>query len=469
MVEGQSVCDEQPDTSWASESTVQALLAGAAAPEPGRVRELIDKALQLHGLTPEDMAVLLQVQDPELVAAMFDAARTIKDRIYGRRVVLFAPLYYSNACVNNCLYCGFRKDNHRPRRQLSLDEVRRETEALERQGHKRLLVIAGEVPNSVDYLIRVIETVYDTRTGKGEIRRVNVEAAPMTVEEFRRLKAARIGTYVLFQETYNRDCYRRMHPCGPKADYDYRVSAMDRAMKAGIDDVGIGVLFGLHDYREEVLGLLLHARHLEQAFGVGPHTISVPRIEPAEGAPAALNPPSPVSDFEFKKIVALLRMAVPYTGIILSTRETAALRTELLDLGVSQMSAGSCTEPGGYAERERSPAQFSVGDHRTLDEVIRDIAAHGYVPSFCTGCYRKGRTGQDFMDLAKPGLIRLHCLPNALLTFKEYLLDYASPATREAGEKVIAQQMATDVPEQRRKTLERNLVRVEDGERDIYF
>ncbi len=452
-------------------SAIRALLEDASRPDPSRVRELIQKARLMKGLTASDVAYLLQTDDRELVAEMFEAARHIKDEIYGKRLVLFAPLYYSNACTNDCLYCGFRKSNPQRRRRLSLDEVAAETRKLEEQGHKRVLVIAGETGGSgdVDFLLEVIETVYATKSGRGEIRRVNVECAPMTVEEFRRLKHAKIGTYVVFQETYNRDTYRLMHPSGPKADYDYRLTTMDRAMAAGIDDVGIGALFGLHDYREEVLGLLFHAQHLEAAFGTGPHTISVPRIELADGAPMAMTPPHPVDDDSFRKIVAILRMAVPYTGIILSTRETAVLRTELLDLGISQMSAGSRTEPGGYSEGESATAQFCVGDSRSLDEVICDIARHGYVPSFCTGCYRKGRTGQDFMDLAKPGLIHMHCLPNALLTFKEYLLDYASEQTREVGFRLIRDQLASEVPAKRQSLLTTALARMDGGERDIYF
>jgi 2-iminoacetate synthase len=457
------------ETSFVSSGDIWALLGGAG-PDPGRVREVIAKSRGLTGLDASEVATLLRTDDPELVSEMFAAAREIKDAIYGRRVVLFAPLYYSNYCVNNCLYCGFRRDNPQPRRRLRLDEIARETKALEDQGHKRVLVIAGEEPgaSAIDYLVEVIETVYATRSGRGEIRRVNVEAAPMTVAEFKRLKDARIGTYVIFQETYDVETYRAMHPVGPKANYLHRLTTLDRAMQAGLDDVGIGALLGLFDYRFEALAMLMHAKHLEERFGAGPHTISVPRLEPALGAPAALDPPHPLSNAEFKKLVAILRMAVPYTGIILSTRETGAMRGELLDLGVSQMSAGSRTNPGGYSE-ETEVAQFSVGDHRSLDEVIADIAEHGYVPSFCTGCYRKGRTGADFMDLAKPGLIRDHCLPNALFTFQEYLEDYASPATRAIGERVIAEQLRAEVPLAKRPLVGDALGAIKGGKRDIYF
>lgn len=453
---------------------LRTLLHGAPT-DRSAVREAIARARELRGLSPTEAATLLRCQDPELQDELTNAAREVKDAIYGRRIVLFAPLYYSNLCVNSCLYCGFRCGHSQLRRRLSADEVAAETRVLLAQGHKRLLVIGGEEPGpaGLAHLLEVIETVYSTRAPgvRGEIRRVNVESAPFDVEGFRRLRDAQIGTYVLFQETYDRETYRKVHPSGPKADYDARLSAMDRAMTAGLGDVGIGALFGLHDHREEVLGLLMHARHLEQTYGAGPHTISVPRLEPAEGAPLASAPPCPVTDAEFKRLVAILRLAVPYTGIIMSTRESAALRGELLDIGISQMSAGSCTEPGGYQQQTEghAAAQFAVGDQRTLDEVIADITARGYIPSFCTGCYRKGRTGQDFMDLAKPGLIRAHCLPNALFTFAEYLYDFASPGTRAIGERVIAEQLEREVPAGRRPATRDALARLAAGERDIYF
>lgn len=457
------------------QSEIRSLLRAAREPDAGAVREAIAKARGLGGLSLAETALLLQTESPGLIAEMLDAAREVKDAIYGRRLVLFAPLYYTSHCTNSCLYCGFRRENRRPRRRLDAAEVAEQTRALLRRGHKRLLVIGGDDASRsrLDYLLEVIQTVYATRSDDGHssnIRRVNVETAPMSVDEFRQLKGAHIGTYVCFQETYDRETYQVVHPRGPKADYQWRLQCMDRAMQAGIDDVGIGVLFGLHNYREEVLGLLLHAQHLEATYGAGPHTISVPRLEPAEGAPLSQIPPSPVSDDDFKKLVAVLRLAVPYTGIILSTREPAALRGQLLDLGVSQMSAGSSTEPGGYlAEGAGATAQFAVGDHRSLDQVIADIAQHGYIPSFCTGCYRKGRTGPDFMELAKPGLIRHHCLPNALLSFREYLLDYGSPTTRELGERLIRDELHGEVPAEKRAAVEKALARVAVGERDVYF
>ncbi|MBM4090951.1 MAG: [FeFe] hydrogenase H-cluster radical SAM maturase HydG [Planctomycetes bacterium] len=461
------------DGSFIDESLVSRLVHETPQPDAVLVRDVLAKARALGGLSLAETACLLRVDRADLVHEIFAAARKVKDAIYGKRLVLFAPLYFSSFCTNSCLYCGFRRENREPRRQLSLEEIAAETRALVDQGHKRVLLIGGEDDEhaGVEYLLRAIETIYATGTDRGDIRRVNVETAPLDVDGFRQLKSARIGTYVLFQETYHRKTYAFAHPRGPKADFLHRLFAMDRAMTAGIHDVGIGALFGLHDYRSEVLSLLLHAQHLEETFGVGPHTISVPRIEPAAGAPLAQSPPCPVRDEQFKQLVAILRLAVPYTGIILSTRESAALRGELLDLGVSQLSAGSSTEPGGYSSASDRCAtrQFAIGDQRPLDHVVADIVRHGYIPSFCTGCYRKGRTGQDFMDLAKPGLIRSHCLPNALLTFREYLLDYATPGTRELGEQLIREQLDTEVPAALRGPVDKALARIQDGARDIYF
>ncbi len=429
----------------------------------------------MHGLDLPETASLLAVQDRDLEQEIFAAARDVKLAIYGKRLVLFAPLYISNLCSNNCLYCAFRRDNPDiVRRTLTLSEVGNEVRLLEDQGHKRLLMLMGEHPTerSLDYFLSAIETAYSTRSGKGEIRRINVEIAPLSIEDFRRLKEARIGTYVVFQETYHRETYRRVHPSGVKADYDWRLTAMDRAMQAGIDDVGIGALFGLHDYRFEVLGLLMHARYLDRTYGVGPHTISIPRIYPAKGAPISDRPLSPVTDDQFKRLVAVLRLSVPYTGMILSTRESPGLRHQVFDLGISQISAGSRTNPGGYASgKEHSPddEQFSLGDTRPVDEVIRAVVEQGYIPSFCTGCYRLGRTGQDFMDLAKPGLIQEFCLPNAILTFQEYVEDYASEATRTASEK-LARRMIEDIPTpERRSATRERITRVRAGERDLYF
>jgi 2-iminoacetate synthase len=436
------------------------------------IRDILTKARELKGLTPDETAALMPVSDPALLGEIFDTARWVKEEIYGRRLVLFAPLYISNLCSNECVYCAFRARNKAVvRRALTQEEIATEVRILVEQGHKRILLVAGESypREGFSYILKSIETVYDTTSGPGEIRRLNVNIAPMTVEEFRQLKAAKIGTYQLFQETYHRDTYSRVHISGKKRDFDWRITAMDRAMQAGIDDVGIGILFGLFDWRFEILALMQHIAHLEQRFGVGPHTISVPRLEPAIGSDIATHPPHAVSDTDFRKIVAILRLTVPYTGIIMSTRETPKMRAETFALGVSQISAGSRTNPGGYAEGQaiEECAQFQLGDHRHLDEVIRECAKMGYIPSFCTACYRLGRTGADFMDLAKPGEIKEHCDPNALSTFLEYLTDYGSPATVTAGEHLISEALER-MPEGRRKVSQGLLDRVRSGKRDIY-
>ncbi len=436
------------------------------------VEDILDKAAKHNGLSSEDIAVLTAVSDPELLGRLFDTARTVKEEIYGKRLVLFAPLYISNLCNNECAYCAFRAQNNQvKRRALTQEEIARETRNLINQGHKRVLMVAGEsyTRDGFSYVLDSIDTIYATRNPPGEIRRVNVNIAPLTVEEFRQLKERQIGTYQVFQETYHRETYQKVHLRGRKADFDWRLGAMHRAMQGGINDVGIGVLFGLFDWRFELLAMMQHIRGLEQAFGVGPHTISVPRLEPAIGSDVSTHPPHAVSDLDFRKIVAIVRLAVPYTGIIMSTRESATIRQETFALGVSQISAGSRTSPGGYSndEGENESGQFSLGDHRPLDEVIRDVARLGYVPSFCTGCYRLGRTGQDFMDMAKPGEIKHHCDPNALSTFKEYLLDYASNETRELGEKAITQALEA-LPPTAKQTAKKMLVQVEAGKRDIF-
>jgi len=451
-------------------AAIRATLADAGA-DPVHVREILARGREARGLDAADAARLTAVTDPELLDELFAAARAVKEGIYGRRLVLFAPLYVSNLCANDCLYCAFRVGNGGVRRRaLDQDGVAREVASLLDEGHKRLLLVAGEAypRGGFRYVLDCLETIYAARSGRGTIRRVNVNIAPVGIDEFRALKAAGIGTYQVFQETYDREAYARAHAAGPKRDYDRRLAVMDAAMAAGIDDVGIGVLFGLADWRFELLALLAHAAHLDARWGAGPHTISVPRLEPAAGAPLAERPPAPVSDGDFRKLVAILRLAVPYTGIILSTRETPAMRREAFALGVSQISAGSRTDPGGYGETgERAAAQFSLGDHRPLDEVIRDVAEHGYVPSFCTACYRLGRTGADFMDLAKPGAIKAHCDPNALATFQEYLRDYASPATRAAGEAAIAAALDR-LPDGPRRRAAAMLERVRAGEDDVF-
>jgi len=455
------------------EDAVSRALEAAQAPDEGRLKELLAKARECRGLTRDETAELVQVAEPEQIEAIFDAAREVKSRIYGERVVLFAPLYVSNECVGNCLYCGYRCENRDlERRTLSEEEIGAEVRWLVDHGYKRLLLVFGEHQcNNVHAMVRAVETVYGTRHGNGEIRRVNVNAAPLSYEDFCVLKPAGIGTYQVFQETYHRETYAQAHPSGPKADYDWRLTVWDRCFPAGIDDMGLGVLFGLHDWRWELLALLDHANYLDRTYGVGPHTISVPRLEPALNAPWANDPPAPVSDDDFRKLIALIRLAVPYTGMILTTREVPAMRRECMRLGISQISAGSRTSPGGYTDDhpDEDERQFTVGDHRTLDEVMHDLCTMGYLPSFCTACYRSGRTGEAFMALAKPGTIHQMCLPNAVLTFKEYLLDYASGQTREAGERIIAKHLNDIKRASLRAETEKRLQRLEAGERDLYF
>ncbi|HOK10468.1 MAG TPA: [FeFe] hydrogenase H-cluster radical SAM maturase HydG [Candidatus Hydrogenedens sp.] len=459
------------ETVFINEEAIFDTLKNSVRKDAIYIREILAKALELKGLNETEVATLATISDPDLLKELFDTARKVKEEIYGKRLVLFAPLYVSNLCKNECLYCAFRRSNTLVRRKaLTQDEVRKEVETLVDQGHKRILLVAGESYPSegFDYVIHCIETIYSVKRDRGEIRRVNVNIAPLSLEEFKRLKSAKIGTYQLFQETYHRETYQKVHVGGLKKDFDWRITAMDRAMKAGIDDVGVGVLFGLFDWRFEILALMQHIKHLEDTFGVGCHTISVPRLEPAVGSDLASHPPYPVSDLDFRKIVAILRLAVPYTGIIMSTRETPNIRRETFALGVSQISAGSRTNPGGYTgSEEEDMSQFSLGDHRNLDEVIRDITQLGYIPSFCTACYRLGRTGADFMDLAKPGLIKNHCEVNALSTFAEYLEDYASPETKHIGWTKIKEILNT-MPEVRKTRTEEMLARVKSGERDVY-
>lgn len=419
------------------------------------IHEILAKARELEGLTTSEALSLLDVQNPALIEEIFATARYVKDEIYGNRVVLFAPLYLSNLCRNDCVYCGFRISNRDVvRKALTMRELRDETEALIDEGHKRVLLVSGEAypeRRGLQYVFDAIDTIYSVSTPRGNIRRINVNLAPLSLDEFRELKKHKIGTYQMFQETYHEPTYRKVHPRGPKSDYHDRRAAIARAFEAGIDDVGIGVLLGLYDWRFEIAALLEHIHELEQQFGVGPHTISVPRLHQ--------NPIAPVSDDDFRKIIAVLRIAVPYTGLILSTRETPDMRRDALQHGVSQISAGSRTNPGGYAHQS-STAQFELGDTRSLHEVIEDVVRLGFLPSFCTGCYRAGRTGKDFMDLAKPGLIKLHCLPNAIYSFAEYLHDFGSPELQELGFAAIR---STDAPR-----IERELARIAEGARDVY-
>ncbi|HBL73731.1 MAG: [FeFe] hydrogenase H-cluster radical SAM maturase HydG [Bacteroidetes bacterium GWF2_42_66] len=462
----------EQNTSFINEQEVASILENNKKPDPSKVKEVLAKASEMKGLNLSDVAVLTGISDPLQLHELFETANKIKETIYGKRLVIFAPLYISNLCANECVYCAFRaKNKDIVRRALNQEEIKRETKILIDQGHKRVLLVAGESypKQGFQYVLDSIASVYDVKTDKGEIRRVNANIAPLSTDEFKQLKAAKIGTYQIFQETYHRETYSKVHLGGKKRDYNWRVSSLHRAMEAGIDDVGIGVLFGLFDYRFEILAMIQHIRELEQVFGVGPHTISVPRLEPATGSDIASHPPFAVSDIDFRKIVAILRLAVPYTGIIMSTRETAQMRRDTFALGVSQISAGSRTNPGGYEENidDEPSAQFCLGDHRLLDEVIRDVASMGYVPSFCTGCYRLGRTGADFMDMAKPGDIKAHCNPNAVSTFMEYLIDYASPETRTIGEELIEETIASmeGVAQQRAIKL---VEKVKQGKHDMY-
>ncbi len=435
---------------------------------------ILNKARECRGLTHREAAVLLVSEKPDLTEEIFALARDIKQRFYGNRIVMFAPLYLSNYCVNGCVYCPYHAVNKTiRRRKLSQEEIQREVIALQDMGHKRLALETGEDPvnNPIEYVLESIRTIYGIKHKNGAIRRVNVNIAATTVENYRKLKEAGIGTYILFQETYNRVNYEDLHPAGPKSDYDYHTEAMDRAMLGGIDDVGIGVLFGLETYRYDFIGLLMHAEHLEARFGVGPHTISVPRLCAADDIDTA-DFKNCVPDEIFHKIVAVLRIAVPYTGMIVSTRESAVSREKVLELGVSQLSGGSRTSVGGY-EHEETPdentAQFDVSDRRSLDEVVGWLLDLGYLPSFCTACYREGRTGDRFMSLVKKEQIANCCLPNALLTLKEYLEDYASPATRLKGEAMIARLRETVPGKYVRENLCKYLGAIAEGQRDFRF
>jgi 2-iminoacetate synthase len=449
-------------------------LAKRPQPEAAEVRALIAKSLAKQALTVEETAVLLAANDPALVEEILEAARQLKRDVYGNRIVLFAPIYVGNRCVNDCVYCGFRRSNpEQIRRVLTDEELRHQVEALENAGHKRTILVFGEHPDyDAEFIAHAVREVYATRVGHGEIRRVNINAAPLDHEGYRMVKAAGIGTYQIFHETYHHATYAAMHPAGTrKGDYLYRLDGPSRAMEAGCDDVGIGVLFGLADWRFDVLGLVSHARHLVERYGVGPHTISFPRLRPASGV--ALQHPL-VSDDDFKRLVAILRLAVPYTGLICTCRERPSLRREVLAMGVSQIDAGSRIEIGGYTEAGDAQVmereQFELGDIRPLDVVIRELLEDGYVPSFCTSCYRLGRTGEHFMEFAIPGFIKRFCTPNALLTLQEYLADYASPGTREAGERAIAAELAKQGDSPAKADLMRRLEQIrQTEERDTYF
>ncbi|MDD6269942.1 MAG: [FeFe] hydrogenase H-cluster radical SAM maturase HydG [Oscillospiraceae bacterium] len=437
-------------------------------------REILSKAKNGKGITHREAAMLLMCSDKALIQEMYGAAKEIKEKYYGKRIVMFAPLYLSNYCINGCVYCPYHRSSKGiVRRKLTQEEIRREVIALENMGHKRLAIEAGEDPvnNPIEYILESIKTIYSIHHKNGDIRRVNVNIAATTVENYKKLHEAGIGTYILFQETYHRESYEKLHPTGPKSDYEYHTEAMDRAMEGGIDDVGLGVLFGLERYAYELVGLLMHAEHLEAVYGVGPHTISVPRIRPAEG----IDPDSfcgGIDDDTFSKICAVIRIAVPYTGMIISTRESSKVRERVLSLGISQISGGSRTSVGGYDSGEcfdDGSEQFDVNDRRSLDEVVKWLMDLGYIPSFCTACYREGRTGDRFMSLCKSGQISNCCHPNALMTLMEYLEDYASPETKEVGISLIERELENIPSEKVRETAREHISRIMEGSRDFRF
>ena len=451
-------------------------LAYASANKNNRelIEEILKKAESMQGISHREAAVLLECDLPDITERIYTLAKQIKDRFYGNRIVMFAPLYLSNYCVNGCVYCPYHlKNKHIARKKLTQEEIKREVIALQDMGHKRLALEAGEDPvhNPIEYILECIDTIYSIKHKNGAIRRVNVNIAATTVENYRKLKDAGIGTYILFQETYNKKSYEELHPTGPKSNYAYHTEAMDRAMEGGIDDVGLGVLFGLNLYRYDFVGLLMHAEHLEAAQGVGPHTISVPRICPADDIDVN-EFSNAIPDEIFEKIVALIRIAVPYTGMIISTRESQKVREKVLQLGVSQISGGSRTSVGGYVEpepEEENSAQFDISDHRSLDEIVNWLTEMGFIPSFCTACYREGRTGDRFMSLLKSGQISNCCQPNALMTLKEYIMDYASEETKKNAEALIEKEIENVTNPKVRDIAKERLKMIEEGKRDFRF
>jgi 2-iminoacetate synthase len=469
-------CKSKIATEFIDDKEIQDTLAYAQENKSNRelINSIIERARDYKGLSHREAAVLLECDLEDENEKLVALGKEIKQKFYGNRIVMFAPLYLSNYCVNGCVYCPYHlKNKHISRKKLTQEDIKRETIALQDMGHKRLALEAGEDPvnNPIEYILESIKTIYGINHKNGAIRRVNVNIAATTIENYKKLKDAGIGTYILFQETYNKKSYEELHPTGPKHNYDYHTEAMDRAMEAGIDDVGIGVLYGLNMYRYDFVGLLMHAEHLEAAMGVGPHTISMPRIRPADD----IDPDSfsnAISDEIFAKIITVLRIAVPYTGMIVSTRESKATREKVLELGVTQISGGSRTSVGGYAEPETgddNSAQFDVDDSRTLDEIVNWLLGLGYIPSFCTACYREGRTGDRFMNLVKSGQIANCCQPNALMTLKEYLEDYASEDTKSKGEKVIDNEIPRITNEKVRKIAIEHLTELKEGKRDFRF
>ena len=459
-----------------SHEEIQETLAYAEANKHNEalIDQILEKAKLRKGLTHREASVLLDCDIEEKNQEIYKLAEQIKKDFYGNRIVMFAPLYLSNYCINGCVYCPYhRKNKHIARKKLTQEEIIKEVTALQDMGHKRLALEAGEDPlnNPIEYILESIKTIYSIKHKNGAIRRVNVNIAATPVEDYRKLKEAGIGTYILFQETYHKESYKKLHPTGPKSNYDYHTEAMDRAMEGGIDDVGLGVLFGLELYRYEFAGLLMHAEHLEAVHGVGPHTISVPRVKHADDIdPSAFD--NGIDDDIFAKLVACIRIAVPYTGMIISTRESKECRERVLHLGISQISGASRTSVGGYSEPEpedENSEQFDVSDKRTLDEVVHWLMDMKYIPSFCTACYREGRTGDRFMSLCKTGQIQNCCHPNALMTLKEFLMDYASPETRKIGEELIQSELVNIPRERTREIVVERLTKIENGERDFRF
>jgi 2-iminoacetate synthase len=445
---------------------IEKIIRESRIPSESELDHILKKAEEKKGLELEEAAALLNIENKEQCDRLFKSAGKIKNEIYGNRLVLFAPLYLSDFCVNDCEYCGFQCRNKTlNRKRLTTDEIREETKKIIGMGHKRILLEAGEHPdNSIDYVCEAIKTIYDTKHENGEIRRVNVNVAATTVEEYKKLKEVGIGTYQLFQETYHPETYKKLHR-GPKADYERQLTAHERAFEAGLDDYGMGVLYGLYDYKYEVLSLLDHAKYMDITYGVGPHTLSVPRFQRAPDV--VFSPKYPVSDFDFLKLIAVLRLSVPYTGMIISTRESPEIRAKAFEIGISQTSAASRTSPGGYSEAGNK--QFEISDERDVQEILQSVCSQGLLPSFCTACYRSKRTGELFMKLAKTGDINYLCRPNAILTFKEFLEDYADSQLKERGEEVLIKEIEMiENPERKKETLKR-LKRIEGGERDLFF
>ena len=436
-----------------------------------KVDEVLNRALNAQGLSLEDAAILLNIEDDETLEKLYKTAKKIKEKIYGKRIVLFAPLYAANVCTNNCVYCAFRRDNKDiERRVLTPAEVVEEAKAIMRMGHKRIILLTGEdyKDTGLDYLEEIMERIYKAKELNGEIRRINLNIAPLSVDDFKRLNTFGIGTYQLFQETYKKETYKEMHPAGKKSNYEWRVEAMDRAIEAGINDLGIGPLFGLTDYKFETLATLMHAEHMDKVCGVGPHTISVPRIEHAQGVAFSDNPPAQMSNKEFKKLVSVIRLTVPYTGMVLSTRETPELRREIIELGISQISAASETNPGGYFVHKEATKQFESGDMRSLEEMVVELCEHDFLPSFCTSCYRLGRTGKNFMKHAKTGHIHQFCQPNALSTFQEYIEDYGTDKVRAVGERLIAKHVSEIQDPTMKALAEKQIQGIISGKRDLF-